>query len=103
MNILNVAMTARAFLYFAYLAQISGDQVWTYLGDKTPVDGFSGATALAVAYNAGVDGEPVSKALAEHNTALGGWPIQFLKFIYGLIPGSIGETSIHGLYWVLLF
>ncbi len=39
MNILNVAMTARAFLYFAYPAQISGDQVWTYLGDKTPVDG----------------------------------------------------------------
>src|SRR5690606_39645026 len=42
MNVLNVAMTARAFLYFAYPAQISGDQVWTYLGDKTPVDGFSG-------------------------------------------------------------
>ena len=33
MNVLNVAMTARAFLYFAYPAQISGDQVWTYLGD----------------------------------------------------------------------
>lgn len=44
MNILNVAMTARAFLYFAYPAQISGDQVWTYLGEKAAVDGFSGAT-----------------------------------------------------------
>jgi Na+-transporting NADH:ubiquinone oxidoreductase subunit B len=62
MNILNVAMTARAFLYFAYPAQISGDQVWTYLGDKTPVDGFSGATALAVAYTAGVDGRTCYKS-----------------------------------------
>lgn len=93
MNILNVAMTARAFLYFAYPAQISGDQVWTYLGDKAPVDGFSGATALAVAYNAGVDGEPVSKALAEHNTALGDGLYSFANLFMGWIPGSIGETS----------
>lgn len=93
MNILNVAMTARAFLYFAYPAQISGDQVWTYLGDKTPIDGFSGATALAVAYNAGVDGEPVSKALAEHNTALGDGLFSFSNLFMGWIPGSIGETS----------
>ncbi|MFC0262223.1 NADH:ubiquinone reductase (Na(+)-transporting) subunit B [Fontibacter flavus] len=93
MNILNVAMTARAFLYFAYPAQISGDQVWTYLGDKTPVDGFSGATALAVAYNAGVDGEPVTKALAEHNTALGDGLYSFANLFMGWIPGSIGETS----------
>lgn len=93
MNILNVAMTARAFLYFAYPAQISGDQVWTYLGDKAPIDGFSGATALAVAYNAGVDGEPVSKALAEHNTALGDGLYSFANLFMGWIPGSIGETS----------
>ncbi|MFD2202346.1 NADH:ubiquinone reductase (Na(+)-transporting) subunit B [Shivajiella indica] len=93
MNILNVAMTARAFLYFAYPAQISGDQVWTYLGDKTPVDGFSGATALAVAYTAGVDGEPVTKALAEHNTVLGDGLFSFSNLFIGLIPGSIGETS----------
>ena len=93
MNILNVAMTARAFLYFAYPAQISGDQVWTYLGDKTPVDGFSGATALAVAYTAGVDGEPVTKALAEHNTMIGDGLFSFSNLFIGLIPGSIGETS----------
>jgi len=93
MNILNVAMTARAFLYFAYPAQISGDQVWTYLGDKTPVDGFSGATALAVAYTAGVDGEPVTKALAEHNTLIGDGLYSFSNLFMGLIPGSIGETS----------
>jgi Na+-transporting NADH:ubiquinone oxidoreductase subunit B len=93
MNILNVAMTARAFLYFAYPAQISGDQVWTYLGEKASVDGFSGATALAVAYNAGVDGVPVVDALAEHNTVLGADLFSFSNLFMGWIPGSIGETS----------
>jgi Na+-transporting NADH:ubiquinone oxidoreductase subunit B len=93
MNILNVAMTARAFLYFAYPAQISGDQVWTYLGDKAPVDGFSGATALAVAYNAGVDGEPVTQALSEHNSVLGDGIYSLSNLFMGWIPGSIGETS----------
>ncbi|TFV96231.1 NADH:ubiquinone reductase (Na(+)-transporting) subunit B [Algoriphagus kandeliae] len=92
MNILNVAMTARAFLYFAYPAQISGDQVWTYMGDQTPVDGFSGATALAVAYNAGIDGVPVSDALASHNASLGA-DFSFWNMFMGWIPGSIGETS----------
>src|SRR5882757_3842213 len=49
MNVLNVALTARAFLYFAYPSQISGE-VWTYLGEgvKT-VSGYSGATPLALA------------------------------------------------------
>jgi Na+-transporting NADH:ubiquinone oxidoreductase subunit B len=93
MNILNVAMTARAFLYFAYPAQISGDQVWTYLGEKAAVDGFSGATALAVAYNAGVDGVPVVDALATHNTVLGADLFSFSNLFMGWIPGSIGETS----------
>lgn len=92
MNILNVAMTARAFLYFAYPAQISGDQVWTYLADKTPVDGFSGATALAVAYNAGVEGVSAGQALAEHNASIGG-DFSFMNMFMGWIPGSIGETS----------
>lgn len=93
MNILNVAMTARAFLYFAYPMQISGDQVWTYLGDKAAVDGFSGATALAVAYNAGVDGVPVTEALSTHNSVLGADLFSFSNLFIGWIPGSIGETS----------
>lgn len=93
MNILNVAMTARAFLYFAYPAQLSGDQVWTYLGDKVAVDGFSGATALAVAYNAGIDSVPVTEALASHNTVLGSDMFSFMNMFIGWIPGSIGETS----------
>jgi len=92
MNILNVAMTARAFLYFAYPAQISGDLVWTYLGDKTAVDGFSGATALAVAYNSSIDGTPVVEALSTHNAAMGA-DYSFMSMFMGWIPGSIGETS----------
>ncbi|MCK5471346.1 MAG: RnfABCDGE type electron transport complex subunit D, partial [Cyclobacteriaceae bacterium] len=68
MNILNVALTARAFLYFAYPSQISGD-VWTYLGDKTPIDGYSGATSLAIANEASVNSGVVVDALANTNTA----------------------------------
>ena len=51
MNVLNVALTARAFLYFAYPVDIAGE-VWTYIpeGAKT-VAGYSGATPLAVAAN----------------------------------------------------
>lgn len=94
MNVLNVAMTARAFLYFAYPAQISGDQVWTYLGDAAAVDGFSGATALSVAYTAGVEGtQTVVQALAAHNSVLGADLFSFTNMFIGWIPGSIGETS----------
>jgi Na+-transporting NADH:ubiquinone oxidoreductase subunit B len=93
MNILNVAMTARAFLYFAYPAQISGDQVWTYLGDKMPVDGFSGATALAVAYQSGQEGVNAVANLASHNAALMDNMFSFQNMFMGFIPGSIGETS----------
>jgi Na+-transporting NADH:ubiquinone oxidoreductase subunit B len=93
MNILNVAMTARAFLYFAYPAQISGDQVWTYLGDKMPIDGFSGATALAVAYQSGQEGVNAVANLASHNSSLMGDMFGFQNMFVGFIPGSIGETS----------
>ena len=93
MNILNVAMTARAFLYFAYPAQISGDQVWTYLGEKTAVDGFSGATALSVVYDAGVQNVNAVEALNNHNSILGEGLFSFYNMFMGWIPGSIGETS----------
>jgi Na+-transporting NADH:ubiquinone oxidoreductase subunit B len=93
MNILNVAMTARAFLYFAYPAQISGDQVWTYLGDKAAVDGFSGATALSVVYDAGVQNVNAVEALNNHNSVLGEGLFSFYNMFMGWIPGSIGETS----------
>ena len=92
MNILNVALTARAFLYFAYPSQISGD-VWTYLGDKTPIDGYSGATSLAIANEASVNSGVVVDALANTNTALGADFFSFSNLFFGFIPGSIGETS----------
>ncbi len=70
MNILNPALTARAFLFFAYPAQISGDKVWV------AVDGLSRATPLAQF------ADPVMKVSAS-------WWDAFI----GLIPGSMGETS----------
>ena len=72
-NFLNPALTGRAFLFFAYPAQISGDSVWT------AVDGFSGATALSRAAEGGV--QAVTTVIS--------W---FDAFI-GVIPGSMGETS----------
>ncbi len=84
MNILNIALTARAFLYFAYPSQISGDKVWTYLGDKTPIDGFSGATIL------GVGGEATTDSTVDVAGRLGN---QLMDFVIGTVPGSIGETS----------
>ncbi len=73
-NFLNPALVGRAFLYFAYPAYISGDAVWT------PVDGFSGATALG---SSAIDG--MSGLLATGLT----WSQAFL----GQMQGSLGETS----------
>jgi Na+-transporting NADH:ubiquinone oxidoreductase subunit B len=89
MNILNVALTARAFLYFAYPSQISGD-VWTYFGDKTPVDGYSGATILSYGASAVQNGTDMMADVAGH------WydgMFSFMNMFIGAIPGSIGETS----------
>lgn len=80
MNILNPALTARAFLFFAYPAEISGD-VWLAAGpaaNGVPVDGFSGATLMATLNTQGME------ALAGTS-----WWDAFL----GFIPGSMGETS----------
>lgn len=74
-NFLNPALTGRAFLYFAYPAQISGDAVWV------AVDGYTGATALSVASQGGV------QALTD-----AGFSIQ--QSLTGFIGGSIGETSL---------
>ena len=85
MNVLNVAMTARAFLYFAYPSQISGE-VWTQLAGETMVDSYSGATALAIAQNT------VTSGGADVVAALGDF-FSFNNMLMGYIPGSIGETS----------
>jgi Na+-transporting NADH:ubiquinone oxidoreductase subunit B len=65
MNVLNVALTARAFLYFAYPAEMSGN-VWTYLPENTEVvAGYSGATPLAISYEALVSAKQAITAAAE--------------------------------------
>lgn len=78
-NFLNPALTGRAFLYFAYPAQISGDAVWT------AVDGYSGATALGLAAAGGVE-----SVMAEGIT----WMDAFL----GNIQGSVGEVSTLAIF-----
>jgi Na+-transporting NADH:ubiquinone oxidoreductase subunit B len=90
MNVLNVAMTARAFLYFAYPSDLSGD-VWYYLGDAKYADGFTGATALGLAAETNmVEGvQEVTSTLAATNEGL----FSFWNMFMGFIPGSIGETS----------
>lgn len=90
MNVLNIALTARVFLYFAYPSQISGD-VWTYLGDKTPVDGFSGATILAYGAEASTTSNTSVMELASGHWYAG--MFDFWNMFLGIIPGSIGETS----------
>lgn len=77
MNVVNVALVARAFLFFAYPTKMSGDQVWVSLGDGKAVDGFSGATPLGNAVQGGVEAIP-----------------SMMESIIGFIPGSIGETSV---------
>ena len=72
MNILNPALTARAFLFFAYPAEMSGDKVWI----AENVDTFSGATPMALASAGDISNMP-----------------GFMDMFLGFIPGSIGETS----------
>ncbi|MEM7404797.1 MAG: NADH:ubiquinone reductase (Na(+)-transporting) subunit B [Pseudomonadota bacterium] len=73
-NFLNPALTARAFLYFAYPASQSGDTVWV------PVDGYAGATSLALGAEGGI--EAVSAA-----------GITWTEAFLGTIHGSMGSTS----------
>lgn len=89
-NIFNVALVTRAFLFFAYPAQMSGDKVFVStskifgLGAQVP-DGFSGATPL---------GQLATQTSGSISlTDLAGDPITTWQAFVGLIPGSFGETS----------
>lgn len=77
-NFMNPALAGRAFLFFAYPGQISGDIVWT------AADGFSGATALS---QWAQGGEAALKHVAT------GQPITWMDAFLGNIPGSMGEVS----------
>ncbi|OQX99942.1 MAG: NADH:ubiquinone reductase (Na(+)-transporting) subunit B [Bacteroidetes bacterium 4572_128] len=80
MNIVNPALLARAFLFFAYPSKMSGDKIWiTDLENgKNIVDGFSGATPLGDA-TANIDPSALPSTL---------------EMFMGTIPGSVGETSV---------
>ena len=77
MNIWNPALLTRAFLFFSYPSQMSGDTVWVSgLGEKTATAAnFTGATPLA-------------------DPSLANLEPRVLDMIYGFIPGSVGETSV---------
>ena len=93
MNILNVALTARAFLYFGYPANISGD-VWSYIPEgATAVSGFSGATPLALAA-AATDGTSVVDSFASFGAGWADNIYSFSSMFFGFIPGCVGETSV---------
>jgi Na+-transporting NADH:ubiquinone oxidoreductase subunit B len=78
MNILNPALTARAFLFFAYPSYMSGNEVWTHgmMNGEGIVDSYSGATPLAEAAAGNIDNLP-----------------DVSDMFFGTIAGSIGETS----------
>jgi Na+-transporting NADH:ubiquinone oxidoreductase subunit B len=93
MNILNVALTARAFLYFAYPSQISGE-VWTYLGDGAQaVAGYSGATPMALGAEAVAQGTNMMTAMNDFGQGWSDNVYSFSNMFFGFMPGSIGETS----------
>ncbi len=79
MNILNPALTARAFLFFAYPSFMSGDKVWVegLNALESIPDGFSGETIMGYAASNKLDVMPYSPS----------------DMFFGFIPGSIGETS----------
>ena len=89
-NIFNVALVARAFLFFAYPTHMTGDKAFVRTGgvfgwdaDKKIVDGFSGAT-------------PLSEIATSTEANL--MPEDFWTMFHGLIPGSVGETCM----WAIL-
>ena len=88
MNIVNVALIARAFIFFAYPSVISGDTVWVAtesilgFGSDVAVDGYTCATALQHVAN-GVEVIGASGA-----------QLSVCDMLFGFMPGSIGETSV---------
>ena len=77
MNIWNPALLTRAFLFFSYPSQMSGSDCWVALrSGETAIDGFTGATPLAVAADQGAGA------------------VDFMSMFLGTIPGSVGETSV---------
>ena len=85
MNFLNPALLCRAFLFFAYPSKMSGSSVWISLkGGESLIDGATGATPLTFA----------SEGLEAMNNAGVQYGMSAWDMFAGLVPGSVGETSV---------
>ena len=85
MNFLNPALLCRAFLFFAYPSKMSGSSVWVSLkGGESLIDGATGATPLTFA----------SEGLEAMNNAGVQYGMSAWDMFAGLVPGSVGETSV---------
>ena len=84
MNLINPAILTRAFLFFSYPNHMSGEDCWIAAKSGELIDGFSGATPLALAAN-GMDA--LTNAPVQYSTS-------FWTMFWGGIPGSVGETSV---------
>ncbi len=84
MNLINPAILTRAFLFFSYPNQMSGENCWIATKGGELIDGFSGATPLALAAD-GMDA--LTNAHMQYSTS-------FWTMFWGGIPGSVGETSV---------
>ncbi|MDD2299510.1 MAG: NADH:ubiquinone reductase (Na(+)-transporting) subunit B [Fermentimonas sp.] len=93
-NVFNVALIARAFLFFSYPSKMSGDQVWVRtrdtfgMGGGQVIDGYSGATPL------GQINTTEATSFGDFAfTGITGQPLSISDMFFGFIPGSIGEVS----------
>ncbi|MEW4564768.1 NADH:ubiquinone reductase (Na(+)-transporting) subunit B [Bremerella sp. JC770] len=84
-NFLNPALTARAFLYFSYATDLTGDKIWTAVSP----DGFSGATTLGVVASA-----PAGTTMEQAMQQVDGHGITWTQSFLGIMQGSMGETSV---------
>jgi len=87
MNILNPALTIRAFLFFAYPTWMSGDKVWVHGADPRVQDLAAGAQPDAIS------GETILGSLAQNNFSMIDTTADVWNAFLGFIPGSVGETS----------
>jgi len=87
MNILNPALTIRAFLFFAYPTWMSGDKVWVHGAKQRTAEIANGSTADAIS------GETILGSLAQNSASTMSTVGDTWNAFFGFIPGSIGETS----------
>tara|TARA_R110002124_G_scaffold87407_1_gene225193 strand:+ start:236575 stop:237810 length:1236 start_codon:yes stop_codon:yes gene_type:complete len=83
MNILNPALTIRAFLFFAYPTWMSGDKVWVHGAVERTKEIAAGANVDAIS------GETILGSYAQNNSVV----YDYWDMFWGFIPGSVGETS----------